>query len=51
LTHLLKGRIELDSTPGAGTRFSIVLPVTFSQQTTPLMPESASGDSESSPAQ
>ena len=41
LAQMLRGRIEVDSRPGRGATFSLVLPVAFPEDKAPLMPEAA----------
>ena len=46
LAELLQGRIEIDSAPGAGATFSLVVPVEPVIKTAPLMPEVAEAKAE-----
>jgi len=38
LAQMLQGRIEVDSQPGEGATFSIIIPIVLRDQKTPLMP-------------
>ncbi len=45
LAQLLQGQIDLDSVPGKGATFSLIIPLELSESTsTPLMPEVMSGN-------
>lgn len=43
LARLLQGRIELQSAPGAGATFALVLPLKLETRGEPLMPEASAG--------
>jgi signal transduction histidine kinase len=43
LAEMLRGEIEVDSKPGGGATFSLILPVAFPEDRNPLMPEAATG--------
>jgi len=49
LAHLLQGEIDLDSTVGRGTTFSLTIPLQPSEVTTPLMPEAATSSNPRGP--
>ena len=43
LAQMLQGRIEVESDPGRGATFSLVIPTELQQRSVPLMPDLASG--------
>ncbi len=49
LAELLQGVIELDSTPGKGATFSLTIPLSLSEETTPLMPDVAASSNPRTP--
>lgn len=42
LAQMLQGEVQLDSEPGAGATFSVIIPLVYRETATPLMPDAAS---------